>query len=148
MKYAWAENDTIRDICQGNPQDCYTPEIAAHYTTEVGDDIVNGATWDGSKWVNPPAPVPVPPVPPVPTYRIILTPLEFKMMFTAPERVAIKVAATTDPIVEDFQEIANDPRLKEVILTLPANIDAINYLVSKSLLTAERGEEILRGMPE
>ena len=37
-------------------------EVAAHYTTEVGDNIVNGATWDGSKWVNPPAPAPVPPV--------------------------------------------------------------------------------------
>ena len=69
------------------------------------------------------------------------------MMFTAVERVAIKNAAATDPIVEDFLEVLNDLRLKEVILTLQANIDAINYMVSKSLLTAERGAEILQGMP-
>ena len=145
MKYAWAENDTIRDICHGNPQELYTPEVAAYYTAEVGDDIVNGATWDGSKWVNPPAP-PAPPAP-VPQYRTTLTAMEFKMLFTVQERVAIKSARATDPYVEDFWSMVEDPRLQEVILTLQPNIDAIHYLVSKSLLTVGRGEEILRGMP-
>ena len=61
MKYAWIENEVIRDICQGgNPEDCYTPNVAAYYDTLVPDEAVNG---DG--WVNGQL-VPIPPAPPSP----------------------------------------------------------------------------------
>ena len=148
MKYAWAENDTIRDICQGgNPQECYTQDVAAHYTTEVGDDIVSGATWDGSKWVNPPAPVPVPPVPPVPQYATTMTPIEFRLLFVSAERIAIKTAAKTDPIVEDFWSIINDPELTQVNVADPQIIEALDYLVTLTILTPARETAILLGKP-
>ena len=147
MRYAWAENNVIRDVCLGTPAECYTAEIAAHYTTIVPDDIRSGATFDGTKWSNPAPPVPVP-VEPVKRYRTMLTPLEFKMLFTATERVAIKAAAATDPLIADYLEIADDPRLKDVDLTLHANVDGIGYMVSKGLLTASRGAAILLGIEE
>jgi hypothetical protein len=64
MKYAWVENEVIRDICQGgNPEDCYTPEVAALYNTLVPDEAVNGDGWvDGQLIPLPPTP-PEPPVP-------------------------------------------------------------------------------------
>lgn len=72
-----------------------------------------------------------------------LSPIEFKLLFTAQERVAIK--ASTDLIVQDFFEIVNDPRLTFVDLQLSSTIGAINYLVSLTLLTAPRAAEILNG---
>ena len=147
MKYAWAENDTIRDICHGNPQELYTPEVAAHYTTEVGDDIVSGATWDGSKWVNPPAPVPVPPTPPVQQYATTMTPIEFRLLFVSAERIAIKTAAKTDPIVEDFWSIVNDPELTQISVKDAQVIEALDYLESIGILTPARKAVILLGKP-
>lgn len=146
MKYAWADqNNTIRDVCQGNPAECYTPEVAAYYTTEVGDDIVNGATWDGSKWVNPPAP-PAPP-PPVPQYSKTMTPIEFRLLFISAERIAIKTAAKTDPIVEDFWSIINDPELTQVNVADAQIIEALDYLVTIAILTQARETTILLGKP-
>lgn len=52
MKYAWVEDGKIRDICHGNPAECYTPQIAALYNAEIGDDIKVNATYDGHNWVN------------------------------------------------------------------------------------------------
>ena len=148
MKYAWAENDTIRDVCQwATPAECYTPEIAAYYSTEVPDDIVNGATWDGSKWANPPAPVPVPPVPPVPQYSKTMTPIEFRLLFVSTERIAIKTAAKTDAIVEDFWSLINDPELTQVNVADAQIIEALDYLVTIAILTPARETTILLGKP-
>lgn len=52
MKYAWVENNTIRDVCSGNPSELYHPDIAAFYSTEVEDHITNGATLVDSIWTN------------------------------------------------------------------------------------------------
>lgn len=61
MKYAWIQDEKIRDICQGgNPEDCYTPNIAVNYNTLVPDEAQNG---DG--WVNGQL-IPIPPEPPPP----------------------------------------------------------------------------------
>jgi hypothetical protein len=86
---------------------------------------------------------------PAPSYRTTLTPVEFKMMLTAAERVAVKQAAEAgDLVLADFLELLNDPRLKSVILTHPDNIAAMNYLVSLSILTEARAATILQGMLE
>lgn len=74
-----------------------------------------------------------------------VSPVEFKLLFTAPERVAIKAARATDPIVDDFYDIVEDPRLTFVDLGLQSTQDALSYLVSLTLITAERRTEILAG---
>lgn len=66
MQWAWVDPaNTIRDLCpQGyEPADVYTPEIAAYYNTQVPDYVVNGATFNGTDWVNPVPPEPGPPPP-------------------------------------------------------------------------------------
>lgn len=63
MKYAWIENDKIRDICHGNPNELYHPEVAKFYTTQVPDEAVNGDGWVDGQLVKP-EPTPSAPPPP------------------------------------------------------------------------------------
>jgi hypothetical protein len=64
MKYAWIENNVIRDIAWTDPSLIYHPDVASFYDTQVPDDAVNG---DG--WVNGALVKPEPPVPPAPAPR-------------------------------------------------------------------------------
>lgn len=57
---AWIENDRIRDVCHGNPAECYHPDIAKFYATEVPQGTINGAELVDGEWVNPQPPVYVP----------------------------------------------------------------------------------------
>jgi hypothetical protein len=72
-----------------------------------------------------------------------LSPVAFMLLFTAQERVAIK--KSTDDIVMDFMSIVNDPRLTFVDLNLKSTQEAIAYLQSIDLLTAERAVQVAAG---
>ena len=63
MKYAWIENQRIRDVAHSNPTEIYHPDVAAFYDTQVPDNAVNGDGWVNDKLVKPkpqPAPAPAP----------------------------------------------------------------------------------------
>jgi hypothetical protein len=61
MKYAWIQDNKVRDICQGGePSAHYHPDVAAHYTTQVPDDAVNGDGWVNGTLVKPVIPEPTP----------------------------------------------------------------------------------------
>jgi len=53
MKYAWIENDKIRDVAHSNPIEIYHPDVAVLYTTQVPDDAVNGDGWVNGALVKP-----------------------------------------------------------------------------------------------
>lgn len=63
MKYAWIENNQVRDVCHGDPTLCYHPDVAQFYNTEVPDDAANGDGWVNGQLVKP---QPAPPAPPAP----------------------------------------------------------------------------------
>ena len=90
----------------------------------------------------PPAPPPVPE--PTVTYPKV-SPIEFKLLFTPQERVAIKVARQTDPVIDDFYDIVEDPRLTHVDLGLASTQSALDYLTAQGLLAEGRKAEILQG---
>ena len=73
-----------------------------------------------------------------------VSPVQFKLLFTVAERVAIKTSA--DQLVQDFFEIVNDPRLTFVDLGLESTQQALQYLASKSLIAKERPAQILAGV--
>lgn len=52
MKNAWIENDQVRDVSPGDPFRYYAPDVAQFYNTLIPDDIQQGATWNGERWVN------------------------------------------------------------------------------------------------
>ena len=56
MKKAWIEDGRVRDVCHRNPVECYHPDVATFYDTDVPDDVVNGATLVNGVWANPPPP--------------------------------------------------------------------------------------------
>ena len=142
MKKAWIENERIRDVALGNPEELYHPDVAKLYDTNVPDDAENGDGWVNGTLVKPVVPEPVdPPAPVVVPPKV--SPVQFKLLFSPQERVAIKTS--TDPVVQDFFEIVNDPRLTYVDLGLQSTKDAIGYLQSEGLLTGERAAAILTG---
>jgi len=53
MKYAWIENDMIRDVAHDEPSKIYHPDVAVFYTTQVPDDAVNGDGWINGALVKP-----------------------------------------------------------------------------------------------
>jgi len=54
MKYAWIEDNKIRDICQGgDPEKHYHPDVAALYVTQVPDDAKNGDGWVNGQVIKP-----------------------------------------------------------------------------------------------
>jgi hypothetical protein len=53
MKYAWIENDKIRDVAHSDPSEIYHPDVAVLYTTQVPDDAVNGDGWVNGALVKP-----------------------------------------------------------------------------------------------
>lgn len=74
-----------------------------------------------------------------------VSPIEFKLLFTSQERVAIKAAREADPHVNDFFELVEDPRLTHVDLSLMSTRAALRHLVTQDLLTEARMAEILVG---
>ena len=61
MKYAWIQDNKVRDICQGgDPTEHYHPDVASYYTTQVPDDAVNGDGWVDGALVKPVIPEPTP----------------------------------------------------------------------------------------
>lgn len=145
MKKAWIENNQVRDICLGSPEEYYHPDIAILYNTDVPDETITGAVLQNGVWVNPILVDPVVEAPPILVPPdITVSPVEYKLLFTSLERIAIKSSA--DPIVNDFFEIINDPRLTKVNLSLQSTKDALSYLVGISILTEERRAQILTGV--
>lgn len=63
MRFAWVENQSIRDIAWADPSVIYHPDVAKFYDTQVPDDAVNGDGWIDGQLVKP---VPPPPPPPPP----------------------------------------------------------------------------------
>lgn len=145
MKHAWIENERIRDIAPGDPTELFHPDIAALYNTLVPDNAETGDGWVNGALVKPEPPAPPPPPPPAPVVYPQVSPVQFKLLFTAPERVAIKAARASDPVVDDFMDIVEDLRLTHVDLGLQSTQDALSYLVMQGLLTTERREQILTG---
>lgn len=73
-------------------------------------------------------------------YALPLTHLQFMTRFTMEERVAIRAAAKTDPIVDDFLELL---KISDYIYPTHAMTQAgLAYMVSRNLLTAERAAEV------
>ena len=53
MKYAWIENNTVRDIAPGTPAEYYHADVAKFYSTEIPDTVERGASLVDGIWVNP-----------------------------------------------------------------------------------------------
>jgi hypothetical protein len=73
--------------------------------------------------------------------RKVFTAYEFLLRFTPQERAAFRAAANTDPLVADFQQLAQ--AAQEILSDDPMTAAGMNYLVTTGLLTQQRANEIL-----
>lgn len=140
---AWIENEVIRDVCHGNPDECYHPDIAVFYDTDVPDDAVNGDGWVNGKLVKPvmpePAPAPVVIIPPT------ISAVAFRNLFSITEEIAI--SSSVDPVVNVLWNRFSDPKLMTIDLSLASVNSALDYLTKVSILSEGRKAEILTGKP-
>jgi len=145
MKKAWIENAVIRDVAQGNPGELFHPDIAAFFDTDVPDEAANGDGWVNGELIKPELVIAPPPeIPHALSPKV--SPVEFMLLFTSPERVAIKALRQTDPIIDDLLDIIEDPRLTFVDLGLGSTVSAIDYMIYVGVVAAERKAEILTGI--
>lgn len=143
MKFAWIENDRIRDVAPGNPAELYHPDIAKFYDTEVPDDAANGDGWVNGQLVKPEPPAPVePPAPTQPTIPLI-GPIAFQMLFKVDELVAIDAAKETNAAIRIFWKLLDDPRTDFVDRNLEPVQTMLRNLEASGLLATGRAEEII-----
>ena len=79
-------------------------------------------------------------------YQILdggVSPVQFKTLFTSAERIAIRALKSTDPVVDDFFDILDDPRCTKIEMTAPSTREALGYFVSLGVLIDTRVDEIL-----
>ena len=141
MKYARINNNQAIDVRIESPEGFFTPDIAAQFE-RVPDEVENGWTLADGKWTAPVIAEPGPAPEPVISYAKV-SPIEFKLLFTSQERVAIKASRATDPAIDDFYDIVEDPRLTFVDLGLNSTQQALQYMSAQSLIAQERIEQIL-----
>ena len=139
--FARVINDVAVDVC-ADPANSFHPDIAREFEQVPGNVKQDWVRIDGV-WS---APAPAPQPEPTPSEATKVSPVEFKLLFTSHERVAIKAARATDTVIDDFYEVVEDPRLTYVDLGLKSTRDAIGYLAAQNLITAERATEILAGV--
>lgn len=105
-----------------------------------------------------------PNVEPEPTFRKLVTRVEFKLLFTGAERIAIKIARAHDMSSEnlsnlspaallklgldDLFEILDDPQLETIDVSSAAVSAGLDVCANGGLITAERRDEIAAGIPE
>ena len=70
-----------------------------------------------------------------------VTRLAFKNRMTQAERIAVRAAAQTDPIIFDFMDLVSDAQF--IDLSRADTIAGLNYLESQGHLAAGRADEIL-----
>jgi hypothetical protein len=71
----------------------------------------------------------------------IMSRLAFMRRFTSEERIAVRQAALQNVVLADAQELLS--LAQEVNLEDPDTVNTVQYMVMLSLLTPERGAEIL-----
>lgn len=135
-------NDVAVDV-SSTPAEEFHPSIAAEFEPVPDDVQVGWVRNEEGEWE---APTPTPEPEPTPSEATKVSPVEFKLLFTSAERVAIKAARATDTVIDDFYDIVEDPRLTFVDLGLQSTQDALSYMVAQGLLTEDRRTEILSGV--
>ena len=126
MKFAWIENNRVRDVCHGDPALCYHPDVAAFYNTELPDDAANGDGWVNGQFVKP---APIPPAPPAPR---TWTAADIRAGLTLSERVKWDNDGAPE-IVTAKQEMASAQQLEHTTEVLQMLVDAA--VISQASMT-------------
>jgi hypothetical protein len=67
--------------------------------------------------------------------------VDFIDRFTAQERIAVRAARATDPIIDDFLDLGE--KRGAVLLSSPRLAGALDYMIGTGLIAADRKAEVL-----
>lgn len=130
MKYAVIVNGKVSSVATSD-----TPPLDQACDAIV--DVTNTACAVGDRWLPNGTFSSVPAAPP----ETQMSKLAFLRRITQAERIAIRAARATDPVIEDAEQLMS---LADVIdVSDPDTIEYVGYLVQKGLLTQERATEVL-----
>lgn len=132
--------DNVAVDVSPTPQLHFHPTIAAEFVA-VPDTVQCGWRKSGNQWSAPTPPEPAPAV-----NTLAVSPVQFKLLFTSAERVAIRAARPNDPMIDDFFGLLDDPRLEEVRLGQPSVRQMLEYLHSEGYIAQGRIDQILAGV--
>jgi hypothetical protein len=138
-KFAKVVNDTVIEVLDAL-EDRIHPELHGEYV-QVPDAVAPGFVKTGRKF-EAPAPVAAA-APPPPAPVTVISRLNFLRRFTRAERIALRAAETTDPVVADFLLMLT--LAEDVDLTSPDVTEGLAYLEANGFVTAERGATIRSG---
>jgi len=124
-----------------DPESHFHPDIAAEFE-EVPNTVQHGWRLVDGEWEAPE--VIVPPVAPIEPKEV--DPITFKLLFTSAERVAAKGLRATDPVIDDFWSILDDPRTRSVDMRIPSIQAAIDHTLTAIDAAPERKDQILQGI--
>lgn len=130
MKYAWIEDNRIRDLTPSDPFSWHHPDIAKFYNTQVPDEAENGDFWENGQLKKPENLPPAPFVPPPKEWNQS----DFRNNMTISEKVSWD----------------NDsyPEVITVKLELPKEKDdaqqLVDLLLSKSIISQATANKIMQ----
>lgn len=149
MNFARIIDNVAVDVSAA-PAEHFHPDLASLFVP-VPADVQVGWTLNGETWEAPapaePAPAPEPAVP----YPSV-GPIHFQMLFTSEEAVAAEAARSTDPVLNRFWKLIEDPRTDVVNLGLQSVQQAVEYTLTVAqaagvdLDVPERKSQILTGV--
>lgn len=146
--FARIKNNVAVDVST-DPASHFHPAIATEFEA-VPDEVQRGWRRNAEgNWSAPPEVVPEEPAPERPR----VGPVEFKLLFTSPERLKLKELRPNDAVLDDFFEIIEDARLDYVDLSLGSTAAGVDHCLSllegAGVIAAEdvatRREQILAG---
>lgn len=144
-KYAQIVNGNVIQVVDQNPADIFHPDIAVNFV-EVPEEVETNYLYDEvTDTFSPPPPLlEITPPPAAVETSIMLDAIGFLDLFTMQEELAIRQArAAGDLVVESFMDRLD--KAQRIHLDDPRVIAGVDYLVTATLITAERRDEILAG---
>ena len=135
-KFAKVVNDTVIEVLD-TLEGRIHPALHGDYV-QVPDAVAPGFVKTGRKFEAPAPVAAAAPAPPEPV--TVVSRLDFQRRFTRTERIALRAAETTDPVVADFLLMLT--LAEDVDLTSPDVTEGLAYLEANGFVTAERGAAI------
>jgi len=133
--------DGVAIDVSGDPESHFHPDIAAEFE-EVPDVVQHGWRLLDDEW-EPPGVVEAPIAAVEPKE---VDPITFKLLFTSTERIAAKALRATDPLIDDFWSILDDPRTRSVDMRIPSIQAVIEHTLDAINAAPERKDQILQGI--
>lgn len=130
------DSGVVIETAASDPAELFFEELAAQFIS-VPETVKPGWKKDGKNWAEPePVALPEPPAAPKPP----LAKASFLDALTRAERLALRGARSSDPIVDDFLLMMDETGIADI--TSSDGEQALAHFVSEGYLTAERVEAI------